>query len=286
MRTIILTLTLAGLLAGNLYADNKKPLPKPLRALLITGGCCHDYAKQKDILQQGLERRLNIKIDHVHSPDKSTKPPLAIYGNADYAKGYDLVIHDECSAGINDPKTIAGVLAPHKQGIPGVNLHCAMHSYRFGNFRAPVKLTDTNAKWFEYIGLQSTGHGPQRPIDIKFENNVPFITKDVKNWTTQNEELYNNIQVLPTATVVARGEQGNAKAVVAWTNDYHGTRVFSTSLGHNNVTVADARYLNLVARGILWATKKEDWTVAMPKTESFDLNTKPSAQSPKKKLKP
>ena len=23
---------------------------KPLRALLITGGCCHDYAKLKDIL--------------------------------------------------------------------------------------------------------------------------------------------------------------------------------------------------------------------------------------------
>ena len=26
---------------------------KPLRVLLITGGCCHDYAKQKDILKKG-----------------------------------------------------------------------------------------------------------------------------------------------------------------------------------------------------------------------------------------
>ncbi|MBC8117763.1 MAG: hypothetical protein H7062_25515, partial [Candidatus Saccharimonas sp.] len=25
--------------------------PKPLKALLILGGCCHDYAKQKDILK-------------------------------------------------------------------------------------------------------------------------------------------------------------------------------------------------------------------------------------------
>jgi len=82
---------------------------------------------------------------------------------------------------------------------------------------------------------------------------------------------------------VARGEQGNAKAVVAWTNDYHGTRVFSTSLGHNNVTVADARYLNFVAHGILWATKKESWAVAMPKNETFALNSKPTAQSQKKK---
>ena len=265
MRVVFCFLMLAGFGVGEIVAAAKKPLPKPLRALLITGGCCHDYVKQKDILKQGLERRLNIVIDHAHSPNKSTKPPLAIYGNADYAKGYDIVIHDECSAGISDPKIIAGVLAPHRKGIPGVNLHCAMHSYRFGNFRAKVKLADANAKWFEYIGLQSTGHGPQQPIEVTFENNVPFITKGVKAWTTQREELYNNVQVFPTAKAGARGVQGNRKAVVAWTNDYHGARVFSTSLGHNNVTVADARYLNLVARGILWATKHEDWPVAMPK---------------------
>jgi len=278
---IVFCLLLAGFFAGGLHAAAKKPLPKPLRALLITGGCCHDYAKQKNILKQGLERRINIKIDHAHSPDKSTKPPLAIYGNPDYAKGYDLVIHDECSAGISDPKIIAGVLAPHKKGIPGVNLHCAMHSYRFGNFRAKVNLDADNAKWFEYIGLQSTGHGPQQPIDISFENNVPFITKGLKNWTTQREELYNNVQVLPGTQVVAGGTQGQRKAVVAWANEYHGARVFSTSLGHNNVTVADPRYLNFVARGILWATKREDWPVAMPKNETFDLNTKPKPQSNK-----
>ena len=45
MRALTCILTLAGLLAGNLYASDK-----PLLALLITGGCCHNYAKQKDIL--------------------------------------------------------------------------------------------------------------------------------------------------------------------------------------------------------------------------------------------
>ena len=34
------------------------------------------------------------------------------------------------------------------------------------------------------------------------------------------------------------------------------TRVFSTTIGHNNATVEDARYLDLVARGLLWATGK------------------------------
>ena len=50
MRLLICILTLAGLSAGELRATDKKNLPKPLRALLITGGCCHDYATQKALI--------------------------------------------------------------------------------------------------------------------------------------------------------------------------------------------------------------------------------------------
>ena len=122
---------------------------KPLRALLITGGCCHDYANQKDILKHGLEARANVVVTQIHTDDKSTKPPLAILGNADYAKGFDVVIHDECAADVNDPATIKAVLSPHLSGIPGVNLHCAMHSYRIVN---PTELAASGsepAMWFD-----------------------------------------------------------------------------------------------------------------------------------------
>jgi hypothetical protein len=240
---------------------------KPLRVLLITGGCCHDYAKQKDILKKGLEARANVVVEQIHTDDKSTKPPLPIYGNPDYAKGYDAVIHDECAADINDPEIIKGVLAPHRAGIPGVNLHCGMHCYRIGNPSEPAKPGSDRALWFEYLGLQSSGHGPQQPIAISFtEKNHP-VTRGLSDWTTINEELYNNIQVLPTATPLARGKQtikrrdGSTKEddyVVAWVNDYKGTRVFSTTIGHNNATVEDARYLDLVTRGLLWACGKLD----------------------------
>ena len=79
---------------------------KPLRVLLITGGCCHDYARQKDILKEGLEKRANVVVTQVHTDDGSTKPPLAILGHPDYAKGYDVIIHDECAADVNDPALI------------------------------------------------------------------------------------------------------------------------------------------------------------------------------------
>jgi hypothetical protein len=45
-------------------ADAAEP---PIKALLITGGCCHDYKAQKDILKQGLETRLNIVGEHLHT---------------------------------------------------------------------------------------------------------------------------------------------------------------------------------------------------------------------------
>jgi len=51
----------------------------PIKVLLITGGCCHDYAVQKDILKKGLEARANIVVTQIHTDDKSTKPPLPIY---------------------------------------------------------------------------------------------------------------------------------------------------------------------------------------------------------------
>src|SRR6185437_13528089 len=88
--------------------------PKPLKALLITGGCCHDYENQRFILKAGIEAWANVIVDIIYVKDGSTHPALPIYGNPDYAKGYDVVIHDECAADVSDPKIIQDVLKPHQ----------------------------------------------------------------------------------------------------------------------------------------------------------------------------
>jgi type 1 glutamine amidotransferase len=238
-----------------------EPAAKPLRAVLILAGCCHDYAKQKDILKEGIEKRANVQVDIVYTTDTTTRARFDLYAKPDWAKGYDVAIHDECSADVTDTNYVNNVLAAHKT-IPAVNLHCAMHSYRWGKFQQPVKLGDDNSHWYEMIGLQSTGHGPQRPIEITFTNLAHPVVKGLANWTTINEELYNNIQVFGTATPLAWGKQNTGSRtndfVVAWANDYHGTRIFSTTIGHNNATVADDRYLDLVTRGLLWSCGKLD----------------------------
>jgi hypothetical protein len=247
---------------------------KPLKALLVAGGCCHDYKNQKDILKKGLEERANVILDVVYCPDGSTRPPIEIYGKPDYASGYDVILHDECAAEISDPAVIEGVLKPHRNGIPGVNLHCAMHSYRIGNPGEATAPGSPRAMWFDYLGIQSSGHGPQMPIVITHTDQEHLINRGLSDWTTINEELYNNITIRDTAHALARGKQvvkqqkkqadGTATVtdreveyVVTWVNTYQDkTRVFSTTIGHNNETVADPRYLDLVTRGLLWACGK------------------------------
>src|SRR5215207_215858 len=258
MKRIILSTLLAA--SAPLFAQEAKPL----KVLLITGGCCHDYAKQKDILKKGIEERVNAVVDQVHTDDKGTKPPLAILGNPDYAKGYDVVIHDECAADVIDAAIVEGVLAPHRDGVAGVVLHCGVHSYRVGNPGKPQTPGTPEALWFEFLGLQSSGHGAQLPIAITVADEKNPVTKSIVGWVTGREELYNNVKVYDTAKALASGKQGAGDkpgqndAVVVWTHEYgpKKSKVFTTTLGHNNSTVEDPKYLDLVSNGILWAAGK------------------------------
>ncbi len=247
--------------------------PAPLKVLLVAGGCCHDYETQAGLLKAGIEARINAAVTIVFNPDRGTDTRFEIYESDDWAEGYDVVIHDECSASVTEKPYVNRILAAHQNGVPAVNLHCAMHSYRWGDFQKPVSDGGDNSLWFEMLGLQSTAHGAQAPIDVRYTNAEHAIAKGLGDWTTINEELYNNIRVFDGAEVLASGDQVTppkknalkknpdaqvkaATAVVAWTNLYgpNKTKIFSTTLGHNNDTVADDRYLDLVSRGVLWTT--------------------------------
>lgn len=223
---------------------------RPLRALLVCGGCCHDYPVQKDVLKKGIEARARVIVETVEQGGVSKESRIPLYENPDWAKGYDVVIHDECFGAVADTNWISRILAPHRAGLPGVNLHCAVHSYR----AAPGEL------WQEYLGLRSMKHGKANPIQIRTVDNQHPIIRGLgwRDWLTGNEELYNNVKVFPSATVLQRGTQGDDDCAITWVNRYGSTRVFSTSLGHFNETVGDERYLDLVTRGVLWACDRLD----------------------------
>jgi type 1 glutamine amidotransferase len=271
--------------AGVLPRAGAEEKVKPVRALLVIGGCYHDYAKQKDILAKGLPARAHVEVTVAYDPDTTCKHPNPVYEKADWAKDFDVVIHDECSADVKDLDVINRILEPHRQGLPAVVLHCGMHSYRSEGW---PKATP----WFEFTGLATTGHGLQLPIAITFTDKDSPITKGLKDWTTIKEELYNNItgKLLDTAQPLARGKQapGGGKEddfICVWTNTYNRkARVFATTLGHNNATVADGRYLDLVTRGLLWSVEKLDDKYLKPYDPSKEKPEKPaeSKEPPKK----
>lgn len=258
-----------------LHAEETSSTQTPLRILLVAGGCCHDYATQTQLLKQGIEQRLDAEVTVAFNPSKGTDTRFEIYESDDWSQGFDVVIHDECSASVTERPYVDRILTAHRKGVPAVNLHCAMHSYRWGDYRQSVEPGAENAGWYEMLGLQSTSHGPQLPIDVTYSDSEHPIVANLKDWTTINEELYNNVRVFDGAEVLASGQQmqppskkelkadpdaksRQATAVVAWTNLYgpNQTKIFSTTLGHNNATVGDDRYLDLITRGILWVTGK------------------------------
>ncbi len=245
---------MASAFLGTAVADEAKI--KPVRALLVLGGCCHDYNAQKDLLAKGISERAHVDVVIALDKDTTTGHMNPVYEKADWAEGFDVIIHDECSSDVKDLAIIDRILEPHRQGLPAVILHCGMHSYRSEGY--PKSVTP----WFEFTGLQSTGHGRQKPINIGFTAPDHLLTRGLADWTTVNEELYNNSEgkLLDTATALAIGQQEESNdAAVVWTNNYRSkTRVFATTLGHNNATVGDARYLDLVTRGLLWSCDRLD----------------------------
>ena len=219
-RSFAIAVSLISLTVGlsrDAAADEADAKIKPVRALLVLGGCCHDYKAQMDLLAKGISERAHVEVVIALDKDTSTAHLNPVYEKANWAEGFDVIIHDECSSDVKDLAIIDRILEPHRQGLPAVLLHCGMH----------------------------------HPV-----------TKGLADWTTVNEELYNNSEgkLLDTATAVALGQQkGATDAAVVWTNNYREkTRVFATTLGHNNATVADPKYLDLVTRGLLWSCDRLD----------------------------
>jgi len=61
---------LAAALVGWLLVEAAETAPpKPLRVLLVAGGCCHDYATQTMLLQAGIQVRLHAEVEIEYNPD-------------------------------------------------------------------------------------------------------------------------------------------------------------------------------------------------------------------------
>ncbi len=155
MRRSLLVILIGCMQLASPLVRATEPEVKPLRALLVLGGCCHDYKTQQELLSRGISTRAHVEVTVAYDSDTSTTHLNPVYESASWAEGFDVVIHDECSSDVKDLAIVDRILEPHRKGLPAVILHCGMHSYRTEGY--PEAITP----WFDFTGLQSTGHGPQ-----------------------------------------------------------------------------------------------------------------------------
>jgi type 1 glutamine amidotransferase len=226
---------------------------EPLRALLITGGCCHDYQVQKKILSEGISARANVTWTIIHEGDADGKDhKFSIYEKPDWAKGFDVVLHNECSGMVTNVDWVEHIAKAHFEGVPAVVLHCSIHSYR----------NSTTDEWRKVLGVSSYRHQPKRTFNVVVTNPThPVMIGFPAKWRDNEDELYEIKKVWPDCIPLAESLTPNKESdrhPAIWVNTYGKGRTFGTTLGHSNETMQQDVYLDLITRGLLWACDKLD----------------------------
>jgi uncharacterized protein len=225
-----------------------------IRALIVSGGCCHDYTNQDKLVMEIIRKVLPVDWTVVYQGGTSRESKIPLYADANWIKGFDIVFHNECFGFVDDVEYIRRITSAHRSAsVPAVFTHCSLHSYR------NVKIDD----WRELLGVMSHRHTSAHPIAVTWTaKGDPLVSGLKEGWTTPTDELYVIEKTWPKTKVLATAvspEEGHAVYPVVWTNDYYGARVFGTSLGHQE-SWNDPVFQELLVRGFRWAVNKESST--------------------------
>ena len=223
---------------------------KPLRILLITSGCCHNYDFQTKAMQLAFKRNgIQANWTVVNEGGNGTEAQIDFYSDASWAKDFDVCIHNECFANTTDADYIRSITGPHRDGLSAVVIHCAMHTYR------NAKIDD----WRRLLGVTSRRHDHKSSykVDVVAKEH-PAMKAFPDGHVIQFDELYIIEKVWPTATPLAtsKSEKDGAEHPVIWVNQFGKARVFGTTYGHSDETFKDEVFLDLLVNGTVWAAGK------------------------------
>jgi type 1 glutamine amidotransferase len=221
-------------------AQDKKTPPK-LKALLITGGGYHDYAKLNPVLKKKIEALAHVSIE--------LKSGLDTLKNPNFADGYDIVLYNFCFAKDSNKDQLENALKVTREGKPTMMIHCAMHTFQ------------SSDEWTDCCGMRTRVHDPYRAFSIiKADNTHPIGKTLPDKWPTTGDELYRTIRLGERSTALFKGktEKGIDEHVVVWVSTYGKGKVFATTLGHDLKTVNMPEYHQLLANGLLWASDRMD----------------------------
>lgn len=219
-----------------------------INALLVTGGCCHNYTFQSEALTTGVSKMANVHWTVVNEGGSGTDAQIDLYSDPNWAKSYDVVVHNECFANTKDEAYVKQITSAHHAGVPAVVIHCAMHTYRAAEFD----------DWRQFLGVTSRRHDHQSEYPVtKVRENHPILAGMPDNWVTPRDELYIIEKVWPNTKPLAtsKSERDGKDHPVFWINQYGDARVFGTTYGHSDATFRDPVFIETVGRGLLWTTQ-------------------------------
>src|SRR5258706_2151333 len=148
---------------------------KPIRALIVTGGCSHNYAFQSQAITQAVGKVADVKWTVLQDPRTDTRGEIDLYKDPHWADAYDVVIHNECFADTDDAEYIRHITEAHKAGKPAMVIHCAMHTYR------AAKVDD----WREFLGVTSRRHDHMSKYPVKAADaGHPLVKRIPGMWAT------------------------------------------------------------------------------------------------------
>jgi uncharacterized protein len=225
---------------------------KPIRALLVTGGCFHDYYyTQSKVLTDSINKYLyNVQWDIV-AGTQTTDGQISVLGTKDWSKGYDVVIYNICYADVMDTAYINNICRNHQNGVNAIVIHCTMHTFRDAG----------DEEWKKLLGIDSHDHAASGIFRVTNVNaNHPVMKDFPAHWITPvDEELYMVKRQFPSVTPLATGTGDDKKEYTCmWANTYGKSRIVGSSIGHATETLQNHDYILFLSRSILWLTNNID----------------------------
>ena len=240
-------------------------IAKAYKTLYITdySNIYHDYEEQSQKLIPALQKRFNLSVDITGRSKNELTETLM---DPDFAKGYDLIIYNACLAYTREYILARNLMDQTANGTPTVLLHCAMHNFTgtsselgiIGKWKLKQDKNNWTKSypnkvfpvWWEYTGIDTTKHDRAKKLETKIISTHPIIKSFPDNWFSKRDELYLNIRMSNSITPLLSDSEG--KHIVAWLNSFGNGEIFATTLGHDNNTLEDDDYIDLVVRGIAY----------------------------------
>ena len=209
------------------------------KALIVQGGWQgHEPKQVADILANSLrDRGFGVEISDT----------LDSLKDIEKLKALDLIV-PEWTMGTIDKDQLQPLLEAVRCGTGLGGVHGGMGD-AFRN--ATEYQFMCGGQWVAHPG----GAGVTYMVNI-CKDNPHVITDGLKDFEVTSEQYYMHVD--PGNNVLATTNFGDVVMPVAWTKKYGDGRVYYCSVGHNAEATAKPDALELITRGFVWASERDE----------------------------